>query len=282
MAKSEPIGEEFNEASRLRVVWIEKAKNFLRENGVSMTLKLPEDKKLQEEIDKAKKKARLFLTLEGTSKLSLEVRIGTSVALPIGSVDLKQEKDFSKTRVLLTNLSQNTKLITKEEVWKWQETHYDETELSFFRGTISEMESDKTKLAEKRAQLDKLTVASGAMRRELKEYAAKHSQKHYIDFVEDIDDGAAASKIIENYVKTGAKFPVNLPAAIKQKLEKTLADGGKPDFAAARADIAKLIDQKIIPKFKAEVLPPIKKELERLTKAIPEKKKAYEKASSGK
>jgi hypothetical protein len=282
VAKSHPIGEEFSEASRLRVVWIEAAKKFLKELDIEMTLKLPEDKKLQEALDKAKAKGRLFLTLDGTSKLSLDVRIGTSVTIPIGSINLTQEKDNSKTRNLLRNLSQKTKLISEAEVWKWQETHYDEVELSFFRGTISQMESDQAKLAEKKAKLDKLTVASGELRRELKEFAAKHSQKHYIEFVEDIDDGADAKKIVETYVKTGAKLPVNLPAATTQKIEQTLASGGKPDFAPARALIAKMIDEKIIPKFKQEVLPPIKKELERLSKDIPEKKKGYAKASGGK
>ncbi|MEO6711317.1 MAG: hypothetical protein ABI054_12465 [Planctomycetota bacterium] len=283
MPKSVTVGEEFNEASRLRVVWIEVAKKLLKDLGVAMTLKLPDDKKLQAEIDKAKKKARLYLTLDGTSKLSLDVRIGPSVVLPIGTVNLAAEKDNSKRRNILTNLSQETTLITKDEVWKWQETHYDDVELSFFRGTISEMESDQTKLKAKKEKLDKLTMAGDTLRGELKDWASKRSQKHYIEFVEDIEGGTvAASKIIDTYVKTGAKLPVNLPAAMKQKLEQTLASGGKPDFAPARALISKMIDEKIIAKFKPEMLAPIKKELDRLSKAIPEKKKAYEKASSGK
>ena len=282
MPKSVPVGEEFNEASRLRVVWIEAAKKLLKELDVAMTLKLPEDKKLQEAIDKAKKKARLFLTLDGTSKLTLDVKIGPTVTLPIGSFNLAAEKDNSKVRNILTNLSQKTTLITKEAVWKWQETHYDEVELAFFRGTIAEMESDQTKLKAKKESLDKLSVASKTMRGELKEWAAKKSQRHYIEFVEDIDEGSVApTKIIETYVKTGAKLPVNLPAAMKQKLEQTPANS-KPDFGPARAFVAKLIDEKIIPKFKAEMLPPIKKELDRLSKAIPEKKEGYKKASSGK
>jgi hypothetical protein len=282
VSKSEAVGSEFDKADRLRVVWIETAKKLMREVGVSMNMKLPDEKKLQESIDKTKKKAQLFVTLVGTEALTLEVRVGSASPVQIGKVDLSAEKDMAKRREVLNNLARNTGLITEKEVWKWHDTHYDDVELSFFRGTISEMEINQAKLTAQRDKLDKLSFGSGEMRGALKEWAARKSWKHYIDFVEDIDDGATPKKIVDTYVKDGASLPVNLPAPMKKKIEDALAAGGAPDFAAARKLIVQLIDVKIVTGLRKEMLPPIKKEVDRLRTAIPEKRKAYAVATSGK
>ena len=282
MSKSEAVGSEFDKADRLRVAWIETAKKLMREIGVTMNMKLPDEKKLQESIDKAKKKAQLYVVLTGTETLALEVRVGSTTPVQIGSVDLTAEKDMAKRREVLNNLAHSTSLITEKEVWKWHDTHYDDVELSFFRGTISEMESNQTKLTAQQAKLDKLTFDSGDMRGQLKEWTAKKSWKHYLEFVENIDDGVTPKKIVDTYVKDGATLPVNLPGPMKQKIEDALAAGHVPDFADARKLIVKMIDLKFIPAFKKEFLPPIKKEVDRLRVAIPEKRKAYAVATSGK
>ena len=282
VAKSEAVGAEFDQADRLNVVWIETAKKLLRELGVTMTMKMPDEKKLQENIDKAKKKARLFITLVGTDKVTLDVRIGSGTPVLIGSVDLTAEKDMAKRREILNNLARKTGLITEKEVWKWQETHYDEVELAFFRGTIQQMEQDQVKFTAQRDMLNKLSFDGGGMRHELKEWAAKKSWKHYIEFVETIDEGATPKKVFDTYVKEGAPQPVNLPAAMRQAIEHALANGQAPNFADARTLIVKMIDVKFISAFKKELLPPIVKEVERLRVDIPEKRKRYALASSGK
>jgi hypothetical protein len=279
--KSEAVGSEFDKADRLRVAWIETAKKLMTKIGVTMNMKLPDEKKLQESIDKAKKKAQLFITLAGTDTLTLEVRVGSS-SLQIGSVDLTAEKDLAKRRDMLNGLARNTGLITEKEVWKWHDTHYDDVELAFFRGTIQQMEIDQTKLTAQKDKLEKLTFDSGEMRTQLKEWAAKKSWKHYIDFVEDIDKGATPKKVIDTYVKDGAGLPVNLPPPMKKTLEEALAAGKAPDFTGARKLIVTMIDVKFVSGFKKEMLPPIKKEVDRLRVAIPEKRKAYAVATSGK
>ena len=131
---SDKVGAEFDKADRADF-FLQFASKLLTDVGVKANLKAPDPKKLADSIQKSKKKAQVYVTLDG-QKLGVEVRVGSDEFAVI-SIDLDAEKNVKKHREILENLSRKTKLITEQEVWKWHEKHLDDEELSFFAGTTS-------------------------------------------------------------------------------------------------------------------------------------------------
>src|ERR1035438_3527860 len=127
------VGSEFDQADRADF-WLQSAKKVLNDIGVKMNLKAPDEKKLGDSIKRTKKKAQIYISLDG-QKLAVDVRVG-SEKFAVASIDLDAEKDVKTHREILENLSRKPKLITEAEVWKWHEKHFDAEELSFFAGTI--------------------------------------------------------------------------------------------------------------------------------------------------
>jgi hypothetical protein len=271
------LGNEFDKPDRI-AFQLQFVKRFIDDLGVSMNLRPPDEKQFGELIAKARK-VQYVATLEGTL-LQVWLRGGKAKPLLVGSKDLDSVRDNAKARGILQKLADTTKLITPQQIYKWQETHYDEQELAFFRGTISEMESEQRKL---KARHDALAgykfdnKDSETLRKELHTFTAKHSWEHYLNFVEDIDKATADQTIYDTYVNSGAKFPVNLDGAIKAPIDKAIKTS-KVDWGPARKLVVKLIDAKFIPEMRKDELASAAKELKRLETAIPEKKKAFVKA----
>lgn len=272
------LGNEFEKADRAPINQLY-VKKFLDGLPLSMTLKSPPEKDIADLITKGKK-AHFVATLE-LPLLQIWLKAGSAKPILVGSKDLDGLRDNGKVRDILNKLADTTKLITRDAVWKWHDTHYDDQELSFFAGTIGEMERSQAKLqvrhdALKGYKFDKRDAPG--LRAELHAFAAKHSWEHYLQFVEDIDQPKGDTLIFDTYVKDGAKLPVNLGAPLVKPIAAAIKGNMKADWAAARALIVKLIDTKFIPDMRKDELAEAAKELARLKTAIPEKKKAFVKA----
>lgn len=271
---SEKVGSEFEQADRTDFQ-LQFAKRLLSDVGVTMNLKAPDEKKLAESMKKSKKKAQVYLALDG-QKLAVEVRVG-SEAFAVASIDLDAQKDVAKHREILENLARKTKLITEAEVWKWHEKHFDAVELSFFAGTIQQMEKDLVDNKKMHDRLSAFTYDTDdvGLHNDLRDWARKHSWGHYIGFLEDIDHKKDGKKIFDTYAKEGAANPVNLPKPIVAALEHDIATSGAPNYAAARKLIATMVNIKFIGTMKKEQLPAIEKELARLKVRIPVERKKF-------
>ena len=268
------LGNEFDKPDRI-AFQLQFVKRFIDGLGVSMNLKPPDEKQFGELIAKAKK-VQYVATLEGTL-LQVWLRGGKVKPMLVGSKDLDSVRDNAKARDILQKLADTTKLVTAQQIYKWQETHLDEQQISFFRGTISEMEADQAKLKARHAALSNYKFDnkdSESLRKELHTFTAKHSWEHYLNFVEDIHKAKADQAIYDTYVKSGASFPVNLDSAIKAPIDKAITTS-KVDWGPARRVVVKMIDTKFIPEMRKDELASAAKELKRLETAIPEKKKAF-------
>lgn len=267
------IGGEFDRPDRLKVVYLPQVEKFCSGLKIKPTLRLPPDKELTDALAKAKgKKAQVYVNLDG-SLLSFEVRIPGSKPIRLGAKDLDSLRDNDKQREILEKLADTTKLTTRADVEKWHSTHYGKEEISFFRGTIHEMMASRDKLQPQVAALKafKFDGKDAKLLAELHKHAKAHSHEHYLTFVEDIDAGVSPKAIFDKYIKSGASFPVNLPPAIAAPIEKAVSAGAKPDFGNARKLIVGVIDAKLIPDYRKEVLPDLEKELNRLKADLPGK-----------
>ncbi len=93
-----------------------------------------------------------------------------------------------------------------------------------------------------------------AMYGALENWAEKHSQKHYLDFVGEITAKVKPQTIFDKYVKKGAKYPVNLNATTAAAIDKDLKAGRVPNLEPAKKEVTAVIKNAIVPKFKAEGL----------------------------
>jgi hypothetical protein len=269
------LGSEFDKPDRASFQ-VQFAKKFIDDNGIKMTIRPVDEKELAAALAKTKKKAQIYATLD-LPMFQLWVRIGTTKLL-IGSKDFDSLRDNGKEREVLNKLADSTKLITRAEVDKWHDTHYDSQELSFFAETIREMEESQKKLQKRHDDLKAFTFAdknATSLRGELHAFTKKHSWEHYLQFVEDIEDGKGGQQIFDTYVRDGATLPVNLPPEQKAALAKQLSSHSPPDFGPAKTLIVKLINAKFIPAMSKDEMASLTKELQRLKTEIPEKKKEF-------
>jgi hypothetical protein len=271
---SDKVGGEFEKADRAGVM-LQAANKALIDIGIRVTLKAPDEKKLGESLTKQKKKAQIYFTLDGQI-FGVDVRVGSDKFTVI-SLDLDAEKDVKKHREILENLAHKTKLITEQQVWKWHEKHLDAEELSFFAGTIRQMELGLVENKKVRDRLNAFTYDTDdvGLHNDLRDFARKHGWGHYIAFLEDIDHNKDGKKIFDTYAKEGAASPVNLPKPLVAALEHDIATSGKPNWTAARKLISTMVNIKFIATMKKDRLPALDKELARLKVDIPVKRKEF-------
>lgn len=265
------IGGEFDRPDRLKVAYMPLVERFLNGLQIKPTLKIPTDKELGDALAKAKgKKAQVYVNLDG-SLLWLEVRVPGSKPFRLGAKDLDSLRDNDKQREILEKLADTTKLTNRAAVEKWHSTHYGKEEISFFRQTIREMIDSRDKLQPQVTALKafKFDGQDATLRARLHVHAKAHSREQYLTFVEAVDAGGSAKAIYDKYIAPGASDPVNLPPAVAAPIAKAVSSGAKPDFSKARALIVGVIDGKLIPDYRKEVLPDLEKELNRLKAKLP-------------
>ena len=272
------LGSEFDKPDRTAFNQ-QFVKKFIDELHVSMTLRPPDAKQVADLIAKAKKIQ--FVATLSIPLLQVWLRGGSAKPILVGSKDLDSLRDNAKARGILEKLADSTKLITRDDVIGWQDTHMDDGQLAFFADTIARMEADQQTQQERYDELKDLKFTSAlpdGLRAELHSFTAKHSWEHYLKFVEDIDAAKADATVYDTYVKPGATLPVNLGAALQSPIDKAIAAQGKVAWVPARTLIVKLIDSKFIPDMRKDEMAKLGKELKRLKADIPEKKKAFAKA----
>ena len=226
--------------------------------GLKITLRQPDEDELGKLMDKTKKPAEFFYTVDG-SKFTVDVRVGSKVTV-LGTADLNSSKDNPKGRETLVKLQAND-LVSKAELEAWDKAHPDPKVIDGIKSEISRLEMDMRSDAADRGSINKFSSYDDGGRAAGYDVSAllvewtkdKHkSWTHYMTFLDDVDKKGDPKAIFDTYMKDGAKLPINLPAKLLDPIEHAIANGTAPDFKAARALILKLVNTKFIPPFKKE------------------------------
>ena len=226
--------------------------------GLKITLRQPDENELGKLMDKTKKPAEFFYTVDG-SKFTVDVRVGSKVTV-LGTADLNSSKDNPKGRETLVKLQAND-LVSKAELEAWDKAHPDPKVIDGIKSEISRLEMDMRSDAADRGSINKFSSYDDGGRAAGYDVSAllvewtkdKHkSWTHYMTFLDDVDKKGDPKAIFDTFMKDGAKLPINLPAKLLDPIEHAIANGTAPDFKAARALILKLVNTKFIPPFKKE------------------------------
>jgi len=229
--------------------------------GLKITLKAPDEKKVGGLMEKAKKPAEFFYTVDG-SKFTVDVRVGSTKTV-LGTGDLNSTKDNPKGREAWVKLYENYDLVTKAELDAWDKAHPDPKVLEGIKSDIRRLKMDIGGDAADHRAIKKFASYDGGERAAGYDVSAllrdwtkeKHaSWTHYMTFLDDVDAKKDAKTIFDTYMKDGASYPINLPKKLLDPIEHALANGSAPDFKPARALILKLVNTKFIPPFKKERL----------------------------
>ena len=235
--------------------------------GLKVPCKKPDLAKIEPIMRKAKKPAELYATFDA-KKLTVDVRIGTAYKQVLGALDIEGEKDIEKRRTILKTLNtKNKKLFADADLYAFTKAHPDKETLDDDRAQVASLKPEIEKLKAKVAGLKNLSYdhcASAELSRGLRNWVESKHWGHYLAFLRDIDSGADSKTIYDKYIgeaKHPATLPVNLESHGAARIKQALDANQIPDFAAARAQIVKMVDTKFVPEYKKENLPALEKEL---------------------
>ena len=226
----------------------------------TISLKEPDPGKLEPLMTKSKKPAEFWFTREG-NKFTVDVRVGTNKTV-LGTFDISSEKDRAKQKAIWEALYAND-LASKKDLEDFDKAHPDPKAVEELDDQIHQAEMELNgdvagcNAVAKFADYDRDEVPgsfnpSSMLRIWVQE---KHqSWAHYLTFIEDVDKPEDPKKIFETYMKEGADKPINLPKGVQEPIEHAIANGEKPNFAAARKLILGVVNQKFLPEFKKERL----------------------------
>jgi hypothetical protein len=260
MAAKKKLVMKSDDPDRFPVMWDIANKRVKAHLGIQMRVKEPDKADVAKLMEKGKKPFELYYTLD-KSQFTVELKVGTKVEV-LGTFDLASEKDVAKRREVLQNLA-NNELVTDAELAAFDKANPDPKKAEEAKSEVRRLEMDlRHDMGDRKtiAAFTKYDTGGRAggwdMTAHLKNWIQEKrpSWLHYIEFVEDVDNGKDDKQIFDRYAKDGAQYPINLPPAIQGPLEKALAAGKKPDFKPARALIVKMIDAKFIPPFRKERL----------------------------
>jgi len=216
--------------------------------------KKPDWKKLAALMKKANKPASYYMTLDGL-KYTFEVHVG-SKRLVLNKVDFGKLRDERKQRDILRKLSLRTKLVTKEELAKFDEQHADAEDGPEAIKINKEIDRLKNELAFMRQTAEAANYRSKTvdkalfMNKEFKAWAARKGYGAFVSFLIDVDDKRGWSSDVVAFLKLGKK--TGLRESTLRALLKALKDREQPDFTEARKEVARIVNKVMLPKYNKE------------------------------
>jgi hypothetical protein len=269
------LDRKVDKGDRIQINW-QGVSSMIKKNLAmpNISLKEPDQEKLEPLMTKLKKPAEFWYTREG-NKFTVDVRVGPNKTV-LGTFDISSEKDRAKQKAIWDGLYAND-LATKEDVAKFDQAHPDPKDVAALDAEIDRAQMDlngdtaDAKTIAKFHNYDEDDRAGGYNLTALLKLwlQDKHqSWVHYVSFIEDVDKPEDAKKIFDTYMKEGASGPINLPKNVQESIEHAIANGEKPDLAAARKLVLGIVNQKFIPEFKKDRLALYQKDLKEETEKL--------------
>lgn len=230
----------------------------------------PDWKKLDAAMKKANKPAKFFMTMNGLV-YTFEVHVG-STKLVMNKVDIGKVRGASKQREILRKLSLRTKVVTKEDLAKFDREHADpeDGEAAVEIGeqvTRLQNEIDLLRQTARAANYRRKEITKGLfMNKEFKAWAKKKGYSGFVDFLIDVDDDKGFTPAVVAFLETGKRTGMRTKTleALKDALER----GEKPDFEQARKEVAHVVNKAMLPKYNKEKLGEIAEEIKKREAAI--------------
>lgn len=227
--------------------------------------------KIGEKMKRAKKSAEFVLSYDGR-KLVYGIRVGSDLTT-IDSLDVAGQADLAKRRQWLVKIKKSSKVVTAADLDAFDKVNpipADPKEIAEVEQKIAvaesiiKSESDvKSWYAKKYADFD-----WQQRRLDFLPWAKKLGFEAYAQFMVGVTDGFQDYAMMKTHVLKGANLPVKLQPATRAAMEKAFAAGQKVDYAAAKAEVLKIVDGALMPKFRAQRFKEAEKTVEREKKNV--------------
>ncbi|MBX3605015.1 MAG: hypothetical protein KF788_07075 [Piscinibacter sp.] len=227
--------------------------------------------KIGEKMKKAKKSAEFILTYDGR-KLVYGIRVGSDLTT-IDSLDVAGERDLAKRRQWLVKIKKSSKVVTAADLDAFdkvnpipadpKEIAEVEQQIDVAKSVIKSEQDVKSWYAKKYADFD-----WQQRRLDFLPWAKKQGFEAYAQFMIGVTDGFQDYAMMKTHVLKGAPLPVKLQPATRAAMEKAFAADQKVDYAAAKAEVLKIVDGALMPKFRALRFKEAEKTVEREKKRL--------------
>ena len=209
--------------------------------------------KIIEKMKRAKKEAEFVLSYDGRN-VAYFVRVGSD-KWPVFSVDLTSESDLALRRKWMVILKKETGIVTDADIATFDKanpTPADPEEIKALQQRIDVTESIiksegdvKNWYAKKYADFD-----WQQRRLDFLPWAKQHGFEAYAQFMIGVTDGFQDFAMMKTHVLKGANLPVKLKPETKAKMEAAFAANQAVDYTDAKAEVLKVVDGSLMPKFR--------------------------------
>lgn len=210
--------------------------------------------KIGDKMKKTNKPAQFLLTYDGR-KLVYGIRVGSDLTT-IDSLDVAGERDLARRRQWLVKLKKSSKVVTAADLDAFdkvnpipadpKEIAEVEQQIDVAKSIIKSEADVKSWFAKKYADLE-----WGERRMTFLPWAKKLGFEAYAQFMVGVTDGFQDYAMMKTHVLKGAPLPVKLLPATREAMEKAFAAGQKVDYGPAKAEVLKIVDGALMPKFRA-------------------------------
>ncbi len=225
--------------------------------------KKPDWKKLEKLMKKVGKPAQYYMTMTGLV-WTFEVHVGTT-KMVINRFDVGKLRKVSEQRDFLRKLSDRTKVVTKDDLVKFDKENADpedskeavsiNEEIDKLRNAADSLRGTAQDQNYRKKTIDKALWSQ-------KEFLAWCKKKGYLPFAEfimEVDADRGWSSKVTNFLKLGRKTGLK---------DRTLADllmarnsGDDPDWDQARKEVAGVLNRAILPKYNKEKMSELAKKI---------------------
>ncbi len=230
----------------------------------------PDWKKLVAAMDKDRKPAKFFMKMDGLV-YTFEVHVG-STKLVLNKVDIGKTGTVAEQRETLRRLSLRTEIVTKADLADFDRVHADPEDAAATIALQKEIDEHKNAIdllrqTAQAANFRKKTVDQALfMNKDFREWAKTKGYGAFTDFLVDVDAERGWTNGILAFLGLGKRTGLK-PATLLALLEAS-REGTKPDFAAARAEVARIVNTAMLPQYNKEGLQRIADEIKTHKAAI--------------
>jgi hypothetical protein len=217
------------------------------------TSRLNDHDKVVEKMKKGKKAAEFVLSYDGRN-IAYFVRVGSD-KWPVFSYDLTGQTDLALRRRWMVILKKETKIVTDADIATFDKANpipADPQEIAELQQKIDitesiiKSESDvKNWYAKKYADFD-----WQQRRLDFLPWAKARGFEAYAQFMVGVTDGFQDYAMMKTHVLKGANLPIKLKPATRAKMEAAFAAEKPVDYTDAKAEVLKIVDGSLMPKFR--------------------------------
>lgn len=214
---------------------------------------LKDHDKIVEKMTKAKKAAEFVLGYDGRN-VAYFVRVGSD-KWPIFSVDLVGTTDLALRRKWMVILKTQAKIVTDADIAAFDKanpTPADPEEMAALQQKIEVTESIiKSESDVKNWYAKKYADFNSQQRRlDFLPWAKAQKFEAYAQFMVGVTDGFQDHAMMKMHVLKGAPLPVKLAPGTRSKMEAAFAAKQAVDYTDAKAEVLKIVDGSLMPKFR--------------------------------